>query len=135
MNLEEVPQHKKQFKDGGQAPKRVLYVTNTDGSYTQTGSEGWEVENDALQQAWEEIERQLQEAKQGFLNGSVSPILYYMIRQRMDIGILAAYVGKWKWQVKRHMKPGVFASLSDDMLRKYAEVFNVSIDELKNIQL
>lgn len=131
MNLDEVPQHKKQFKDGGQAPKRVLYVTNPDGSYTQTGSEGWDVENDALQQAWEEIERQLEETRTMVRNGTVSPIQYYMIRQRMDIGILAAYVGKWKWQVKRHMKPSVFKTLSDKMLNKYAEVFNITLNELK----
>jgi hypothetical protein len=34
MKIEEVPQDKKQFKDGDKAPKKLMYVTNQDGSYT-----------------------------------------------------------------------------------------------------
>jgi len=51
----------------------------------------------------------------------------------MDIGILAAYVNKWQWQVKRHLKPAVFSKLSDAMLSKYARVFNITVDALKKI--
>ena len=131
MKLEEVPQQKKNFKDGDKAPKKVLYVTNQDGSYTQTNSDGWEAENVVLEQAWEEIDHQLEEAKQRVLNGISSPIAYYMIKSRMDVGILAAYVGKWQWQVKRHLKPSVFRNLSNGMLDKYATVFNITVDELK----
>jgi len=131
MKLDEVPQQKKDFKDGDKAPKKVLYVTNPDGSYTQTISDGWEVENVALKQAWEEIDHQLEESIQRLRKGESSPVEYYMIKNRMDVGILAAYVGKWQWQVKRHLKPSVFSSLSDTMLEKYAKVFNITIDELK----
>lgn len=131
MKLEEVPQQKKNFKDGDKAPKKVLYVTNQDGSYTQTNSDGWEAENVVLEQAWEEIDHQLEEARHNVLNGISSPIAYYMIKSRMDVGILAAYVGKWQWQVKRHLKPSVFRNLSNGMLDKYATVFNITVDELK----
>ena len=48
MKLEEVPQEKKNFKDGHNAPKKVLYVTDRDGSYTQTNSDGWDAENVVL---------------------------------------------------------------------------------------
>ncbi len=133
MNIEEAPQHKRDFKDGNTSPQKVLYVTNADGSYTQTNSDGWEVENIALQQAWEEIDLQLEEEKQHIKNGISSPIAYYMIKNRMDIGILAAYVGKWQWQVKRHMKPAIFNSLSPSLLKKYAAIFNITVDELKSI--
>ena len=133
MNLNEVPQHKKQFKDGDKAPKKVLYVTNQDGNYTQTNSVGWEVENVALEQAWEEIDQQIMEELELVQKGLRSPIAYYMIKNRMDIGILSSYIGKWQWQVKRHLKPSVFNNLSTSILKKYAEIFNVSIEELKNI--
>ncbi|MBK7763218.1 MAG: hypothetical protein IPI46_07565 [Bacteroidetes bacterium] len=131
MHLEEVPQDKKKFKDGENAPKKVLYVTHADGSYVQTNSAGWEAENVALEQAWEEIDHQLAQEKLNFEKGVSSPIAYYMTKNRMDIGILAAYVNKWQWQVKRHIKPSVFTNLSEKMLQKYAEVFNISIEQLK----
>lgn len=132
MKINEVPQDKKDFKDGGNAPKRVIYATADNGNYTQASSAGWEAENLALQQAWEDIELQLEEHKLKVQQGLLSPIAYFMIRHRMDIPILAAYVGKWQWQVKRHLKPAVFRELSEKILQKYATVFNISIDELKN---
>jgi hypothetical protein len=134
MNINEVPQDKKGFKDGDKAPKKVMYVTHEDGSYTQTQSVGWEAENLALEQAWDEIERQEAEEKENVRKDLSSPIAYYMIKNRMDIAILASYVSKWQWQVKRHLKPSVFAKLDQKTLEKYASVFNISVDELKSIE-
>ncbi len=133
MNINEVPQDKKNFKDGDKAPKKVMYVTTQDGSYTQTQSAGWEAENLALEQAWEEIETQLQEEKILVQENKVSPISYYMKKNRMDLPILASYVSMWQWRVKRHLKPTVFKSLSDSILKKYADAFNISIEVLKNV--
>jgi len=36
--------------------------------------------------------------------------------------------------VKRHFKPSVFKKLSRKKLKKYAEVFEISIKKLKNIE-
>jgi hypothetical protein len=69
----------------------VLYVTNQDGSYTQTNSEGWDAENVILEQAWEEIDSQLEQALKQVRDRKLSPIGYYIIKNRMDIGILAAF--------------------------------------------
>ncbi|MNY64298.1 hypothetical protein D3C86_2013870 [compost metagenome] len=52
----------------------------------------------------------------------------------MDLTILASYVGLWKWRVKRHFKPEVFAKLNDKILKKYADAFDISVAELKNIK-
>ncbi|MBK8685944.1 MAG: hypothetical protein KBF25_04085 [Chitinophagaceae bacterium] len=133
MKIEEVPQDKKQFKDGDKAPKKLMYVTNQDGSYTQKTSAGWEAENLALEQAWQDIDEQLLQSKEAVKNGKSSPIAYYMILNRMDIAILAKYVGKWQWQVKRHLQPSVFNTLSEKVLLKYAQAFNISLDALKNV--
>lgn len=130
MNIHEVPQEKKQFKDGDKAPKKVMYVTNEDGSYTQISSVGWEPENLVLEQAWQDIDEQLQEVKSQVLNGEKSPIAYHMIRCRMDIPILAKYVGKWQWQVKRHMQPNIYNKLSKTTLSKYALAFDIDIQAL-----
>jgi hypothetical protein len=53
---------------------------------------------------------------------------------KMDLGILASYVGFWKWRVKRHFKPSVFSKLSNKILQKYADAFDISVDELKNFK-
>ena len=50
----------------------------------------------------------------------------------MDLPIVAAYTGFWQWTIKRHLKPSVFKDLSDSKLQKYAEAFDISVDELKN---
>ncbi len=134
MKISEVPQDSKKFKDGANAPKKVMYVTLDDGQYMQTQSVGWEAENLVLEQAWDDIEYQLSEEKKKVRNNEVSPIAYYMIKSRMDIAILASYAGKWQWQVKRHLKPSVFKSLPEKMLQKYAEIFEISIEDLKNIK-
>jgi hypothetical protein len=133
MKIEEVPQDKKQFKDGDKAPKKLMYVTNQDGSYTQKTSAGWEAENLALEQAWQDIDEQLLQSKEAVKTGKSSPIAYYMILNRMDIAILAKYVGKWQWQVKRHLQPSVFNALSEKVLLKYAQAFNIGLDALKNV--
>ncbi|QLH47919.1 MAG: hypothetical protein HWD58_21365 [Bacteroidota bacterium] len=133
MQLKDVPQDKKDFKDGHQAPKKLMYVTRSDGSYTQTTSAGWEAENLALEQAWEAIEEQSIATKEQVIQGLVSPIAYYMIQSRMDLLILASYVGKWQWQVKRHMKPSVFRNLPEKLLQRYADAFNISLSELRKL--
>jgi hypothetical protein len=51
----------------------------------------------------------------------------------MDISILSDYTGFWKWQIKRHLKPDVFNRLSDKKLQKYAEAFNIKVEDLKSM--
>jgi len=50
----------------------------------------------------------------------------------MDLPVLAAYVGKWQWTVKRHAKSKIFKKLSESTLKRYADTFGISVDELKN---
>jgi hypothetical protein len=52
----------------------------------------------------------------------------------MDFQILSGYTGFWKFTIKRHMKPNVFKSLSEEKLKRYAKAFDVSVDELKNFK-
>jgi len=58
-----------------------------------------------------------------------------MEKNVMNIGILSSYTGFFKWQIKRHLKPAVFNNLSIKKLTRYAEVFNVSVDELKTMNV
>jgi hypothetical protein len=130
MKKEEVPQDMSAL---GKITKEVCYATDETGKYTTQLSNGWNVKITALDKAWEEIDDRVAAAKQKVLNGEASPLLFFMEKGLMDIKLLAEYTGFWQWQVKRHLKPDVFKSLSDRKLQKYAEVFNVSVDDLQNM--
>ncbi|MBK6698764.1 MAG: hypothetical protein IPG55_02445 [Saprospiraceae bacterium] len=53
-----------------------------------------------------------------------------------DENLLEGKFGKVNYALdgKRHLKPDHFKSLDQDMLAKYAKVFNITIDELKNFK-
>jgi hypothetical protein len=110
----------------------VCYVTDESGKYTTTNSRGWEVKSNALNITWEEIEIRLKAASENVKNKKASPLLYYIEKKIMDIALVSSYTGYWKWQVRRHLKPNVFNKMSNTKLQKYADLFEVSINELKN---
>jgi len=132
MKKDEVPQDKGNLSNANM--KELVYATDEKGNYTTALSTGWEPKTIALSNSIEEISERVAIAKTQVENNEVSPIVYFMEYNRMDIGILSSYVGMWRWRVKRHFKPKVFAKLSDTILQKYAETFNISIDELRNFK-
>jgi hypothetical protein len=54
-----------------------------------------------------------------------------MNKHMMDVRVLAQYVGFTRWRVKRHLKPREFNKLDDETLKRYASVFNITIEQLK----
>lgn len=131
MKKEEVPQD---LSSLGKITKEVCYATDDKGKYVTELSKGWDIKTTALDAAWKDIEERILAAKEKVLRNEASPILYFMEKKLMDIGILAGYTGFWKWQIKRHLKPGVFNKLSNRILNKYAGVFNVTVQELKSME-
>ncbi len=131
MKKEDVPQDVSAL---GKITKEVCYATDSEGKYTTELSKGWDVKITALDKAWEDIDQRIEAARQKVLKGEVSPLLFFMEKGIMDISLLADYTGFWQWQIKRHLKPNVFKNLSDKKLQRYAEVFNVSVDDLKNMR-
>lgn len=130
MEKDQVPQDQSNLTKNN--VKELLYATDENGNYTTTLSTGWEPKTIALSNSIDEINERIADARQQILNGEVSPIVYFMEVNKMDLNILSSYVGFWKWRVKRHFKPSVFAKLNDKILKKYADTFGVSIEELKN---
>jgi hypothetical protein len=132
MKKEDVPQD---LSSLGKITMEVCYALDNSGKYVTELSKGWDIKITALDTTWKDIEGRIATAREKVLNREASPILFFMERGLMDIGILADYTGFWKWQIKRHLKPGVFKNLSDKKLQRYAEVFNVSIDDFKNMNV
>ena len=131
MKKNEVPQDKSNLESVN--CKELCYAVDENGDYTTAHSTGWDPKTIALTKAIEDIHERTENAKQRVLNSTTSPIEYYMELHKMDLPILASYVGFWKWRVKRHFIPKVFNKLSQHTLQKYADVFGISIDKLKNI--
>lgn len=130
MKKEQVPQD-----DGSLSKKDIhelCYAVDENGNYTTVQSSGWDVKSAALDESMQLIEERINETKKDIANGKLSPIAYFMEVHRMDLSILASYAGIHRWFVKRHFHPKRFRKLSDKTLKKYADVFDISVDELKN---
>jgi hypothetical protein len=131
MKKEDIPQDSSAL---GKFTKELCYAVDSSGKYVTGLSTGWEVKATALDVAWNDIEKRVAEIRQQVLAGESSPLLYFMELHLMDTTILAAYTGFWQWQIRRHMKPGVFKRLSKRKLEKYARVFQISIEQLKTME-
>ncbi len=131
MKKSDVPQDKSNLESAN--IKDMYYALDENGNYTTELSTGWSPKTIALDNAIKVIEERVADAKKRVLNNKTSPIEYYMELHKMDLAILSSYVGFWKWRVKRHFKPSVFAKLNEKTLQKYADVFDITIGELKDI--
>jgi len=132
MKKDEVPQDKSNLESANF--KELCYAVDENGEYTTVNSSGWDPKTIALNQAIEDINQRVEDAKKRVLNHQTSPVEYYMEFHKMDLPILASYVSMWKCRVKRHFKPKVFEKLSKNILQKYADTFDISIEQLKNIE-
>ena len=132
MKKEEIPQD-----DGAlnKLTKELVYAVDGSGKYSSELSTGWDVKTKALDLAWEDIEKRIEAARQKVLNNEASPILYFLELRLMDMTILASYTGFWKWTIKKHLKPAAFNKLSQQKLQQYADAFNVSVEELKTMNV
>ncbi|MDP4131716.1 MAG: hypothetical protein Q8918_05615 [Bacteroidota bacterium] len=130
MKKEEIPQDPGALS---KITKEVCYAVDESGQYSTSLSDGWEVKASALDVAWKDVEQRIKSAKQRVANKEASPLLYFMELHVMDIAIVSAYTGIWKWQVKKHLRYAVFEKLSASRLQKYADLFEVSVSDLKNM--
>lgn len=130
MKKENVPQDLGAL---GKLTTEVCYVTDENGNYVTQLSNGWQIKSEALDVAWHDIEEKVNAAKKKVENNEASPILFFMELRVMDLSILSAYTGFWKWTIKRHMKPAVFKKLAHDKLKRYADVFDISVEQLKTM--
>lgn len=130
MNTNEVPQD-----EGILAKKNVrelCYAVDENGRYKAVPSRGWEAKTLALNESLKLIDERIAATKHAVAAGELSPIAYYMELHRMDLPLLASYVGIHRWFVKRHFQPNRFGKLKDRTLRKYADVFGITVAQLKS---
>ena len=132
MKKSEVPQDKSNLESANF--RELCYAVDENGEYTTENSTGWDPKTIALNNAIQDIKERIDAAKKRVEANESSPIDYYMEVNKMDLPILTSYVGLWQWRVKRHFKPQVFKKLNIKILQKYADVFDITIEQLQDIE-
>ncbi|MEE4112077.1 MAG: hypothetical protein V2I40_04635 [Desulfobacteraceae bacterium] len=130
MKITEVPQDQGMMSDHR---REVCYAVDDQGNYVLVDSAGWDPKNIANGQAWQLIDRAAVTALQKVHRGQASPLFYHMARHQMSVGLLAKYAGGGRLKVWLHLKPGPFSRLAPTALQRYADVFDISVRELKTV--
>lgn len=112
---------------------KAVYAVADNGRVHLVASRGWEVEEIVTRQAVEDLERLAREARQRALDGLTSPLEVHMYRARMDLALLSQTTGLWRWRIRRHFRPEVFARLSPALRRRYADALGISPEALGRI--
>jgi hypothetical protein len=113
--------------------RKAVYAVADDGKLRLVPSRGWEVEEIVTRQAVEDLERLAMQARARALSGESSPLEYHMYRARMDVELLSQTTGLWRWRVRRHLKPAVFARLPLALRLRYAEALGISSEALDRV--
>ncbi len=130
MDVDAVPQEGNRTMGGH---RRAMYARDTDGRMVIVASRGGEVDETVTLQALGRIQELADEARARVSAGVSSPLEYWMYAQRLDLPQLAQVSGFWKWRVRRHLRPEIFARLSPKVLNHYAWVMGVSVEQLKRL--
>ena len=130
MREQEVPQDNNSIYKG---QKRAVYATTEGGEYGVVASSGWDVEEEATQQAVAELERLADDAYEACEDGDISPLEFHMYSKRLDPLSLSQATALFQWRLNRPFRPEVFAKLSEKMLERYADVMGITIQVLKQL--
>ena len=127
--MKELPDHAVD-EDITNGLKIVSYAVNSKGEYELTPDYVWQPVNVVNHQAWLEIEKKIVSSRDKVAAGRVSCLHYYMTANQMDIGLLARYTGQPRWKVCLHLVPSIFKRLPARTLKKYAELYKISPEDL-----
>jgi antitoxin component HigA of HigAB toxin-antitoxin module len=110
----------------------ILYVEKEDGKYEpmQTGSY---ISGNYLGDYEEKRYRLEESLRNSVLKGEISLVKYYMVLEDLTVSELAARVGLSKGKVSKHLNPVHFGKMKVEILKKYAEVFNIPLSGMLQI--
>jgi hypothetical protein len=95
----------------------------------------WEKKLDACELVIVKQAQELEDIRQQILDGKLSPLAYHIQINLFNVKLLASYTGISKRSIKKHIKPDYFYRLDEETLNKYANVFEVTVEELKEIPI
>ena len=130
MKQIEVPQEINSTLEG---QKKVMYGTDENGNFQRINYSS-SIEEFATITAVEEYKKLELECLEEIKNNISSPIKYFMYKNRMDMQTLCGAVDMFSFRVKRHLKMKHFRKLNDNVIKKYADAFNIEIKTLKDFR-
>lgn len=110
--------------------KKVMYAKDDSGEFKRVNY-GSSVEEFATLTAVNEYKILENECLEEIKQNISSPIKYFMYKNRMDLPTLCSGIGMFSFRVKRHLQMKHFLKLNDKILQKYAELFEISLEDLK----
>lgn len=110
------------------------YSIDQDGNWERKLLANWGHKEIVNTQTWIIVQERLNAAKELVLSEKSSPIAYFMTKCIMDAKLCGEFVGYPARKVKKHMKPEVFKKLPPEVLKRYADAFEISVDELVNLK-
>ncbi len=113
--------------------RRAMYAREKNGRIVIVPSRGGEVDETVTLQALERIRELAEEALARVQAGKTSPLEYWMYAQRLDLTQLSQVTGFWKWRIRRHFRPEIFAALPAETLAQYAGVMGITIEQLRRL--
>jgi hypothetical protein len=114
--------------------REIFYHFDKEKGFTRANDYQNDSNQVIIKQSWDAAEMRLDEVRQKVLAGFQSPIAFYMEKQLLEVPMLAAYMEIGGWRVKRHLKPRVFNKLSQKILKKYADIFEVTVEQLTSLE-
>ena len=130
MDIDEVPQEGNATLAG---LRKAVYARDADNRIVTVASAGWEAEEIVTQQAAHVFDAYTAAARSRVEAGISSPLEYWMYARRMDLATLAQSSGIWRWRIRRHFRPAVFARLSPALLDRYADALGISRQALGQV--
>jgi hypothetical protein len=129
MKINEVPQDDAGFLKEGKV-RDVCYATDEEGKYTQILSLGWDPKNEAMRQAWDQVNAKAEKIRQKVIIGKLSPLAFHMERCMMNVTLLSQYTGFSRFKIWKDRRPKAFKKLSADEMAAYAEALNMDVEAL-----
>jgi hypothetical protein len=95
--------------------------------------ERWEVNEDAARMLMDNHIQELEPVRNQVHANELSPLAYHIESKLFNINILSSYTGFSKRHIKKHLKPKNFNQLDEESLKKYADAFGISVEELNKV--
>jgi hypothetical protein len=130
MDVKAVPQEGNATLGGH---RKAMYARDENGRMVIAPSKGWEAEEIVTSHAVEALHAQAEEARARVQAGTATPLEFWMYERRMDVPLLSQTSGYWQWRVKRHLRPEVFARLTDEQLQRYSDALGLPVDQLRKL--
>ncbi len=128
MDVQDVPQDGNATLGGH---RKAVYARGAGGTIVAVESVGWEAEEIVTLQAVDVFDAYAEAARARVVAGQSSPLEYWMYARRMDIATFAQSCGVWRWRIRRHFRPAVFARLSPALLNRYAAALGIAPETLR----